>query len=173
MVKRQYKVEGKDGNQPLILAIRTSLMYINTFIDWGIVFIDSSSSFDDYKNPMFVISTSSSAGGLPLGVVVTSGESSSTINSAMNHLKCKGSFYGKGSPDNIIITDNTQAERDGRRRTWPNAAMYLCIFHFLQNTWRWLLNSSNKIEIQHRYLMQQFRNMLYAKTEENLNNMSY
>ena len=85
MVKRQYKVEGKDYNQPLILAICTSLMCINTFI-WGIVFINSSSSFEDYKNPMFVISTSSSAGGLLLGVVVTSGVSSSIINSTMNHL---------------------------------------------------------------------------------------
>ena len=47
------------------------------------MFIDSSSSFDDnYMNPMFVISTSSSAGGLPLGIVVTSGESLSIINSA-------------------------------------------------------------------------------------------
>ena len=59
------------------------------------MFIDSSSLLDDYKNPMFVISTSSSAGGLPLlGVVVTSGESSSIINSAMNH-----------NPDNIITDD--------------------------------------------------------------------
>ena len=58
------------------------------------MFIDSSSLFDDYKNPMFVISTSPSAGGLPLGVVVTSGESSSIINSAMNH-----------NPDNIITDD--------------------------------------------------------------------
>ena len=64
-----------------------------------LVFIDSSSSFDDYNNPMFVISTSSAAGGLPLGVVVTSGESSHIINSAMTHLKSlfpKCSFYGKG-----------------------------------------------------------------------------
>ena len=45
MVKHQHKVEGKDNNQPLILAICTSLMCINTFI-WGIVFIGSSSSFD-------------------------------------------------------------------------------------------------------------------------------
>jgi len=36
---------------------------------------------------MFVISTSSAAGGLPLGVVVTSGESSFTINAAMMYLK--------------------------------------------------------------------------------------
>ena len=175
-VQRFCKNEGKDDDQPLILAICTPLMSrVHRYIQQSgeLVFIDSSSSFDDYNNPMFVISTSSSAGGLPLGVVVTSGESSSTINSAMNHLKCifpKGSFYGKGSPGNII-TDDAQAERDGLRRTWPNAAMYLCIFHFLQSMWRWLLNSSNKINIQHRqYLMQQFRNMVYAKTEENLNN---
>ena len=139
MVKRQYKIEGKNDNQPLILAICTSLICINTVHSSGeLVFIDSSSSFDD---PMFVISTSSSAGGLPLGVVVISGESSSIINSAMNHLKCLlsiGSFYGKGSPDNII-TDDAQAERDGLRRIWPNTGMYLCIFHFLQSVWRWLL----------------------------------
>ena len=62
---------------------------------------------------MFVISTSSAAGGLPLRVVVTSGESSSIINSAMTHLKSlfpKCSFNGKGSPNNII-TDDSQAER--------------------------------------------------------------
>ena len=78
-----------------------------------LVFIDSSSSFDDYNNPMFVISTSSAAGGLPLGVVVTSGESSSIINSAMTHLKSlfsKCSFYGKGSPNNII-TDDSRMKR--------------------------------------------------------------
>ena len=54
---------------------------------------------------IIVISTSSSAEGLPLGVVVTSGESSSIINSAINHLFPKGSFYGKGSPDHIITVD--------------------------------------------------------------------
>ena len=46
--KRQYKVEGKDNNKPLILAIYTSLMCINTVYSSGeLVFIDSSSSFDD------------------------------------------------------------------------------------------------------------------------------
>ncbi len=40
---------------------------------------NSSSSFEDYNNPMFVVSTSSAAGGLPLGIVITSGESASTI----------------------------------------------------------------------------------------------
>ena len=173
-IQRFCKSEGKCDDQPLILAICTPLMSrVHQHIQQSkeLVFIDSSSSFDDYNNPMFVISTSSAAGGLPLGVVVTSGESSSIINSAMTHLKClfpKHSFYGKGSPDNII-TDDSQAERDGLRRTWPNSSMYLCVFHFLQSMWRWQLNSKNKINIQHRqYLMQLMRNIVYAKTEENL-----
>ena len=34
-----------------------------------IMFVDSSSSLDDFNNPMFIQSTSSAAGGLPLGVV--------------------------------------------------------------------------------------------------------
>ena len=70
------------------------------------VFIDSSSSFDDYNNPRFVVSTSSAAGGSPLGVVVTSDETSSTINTAMTQLPILfpiGSLYGKGSPENIIM----------------------------------------------------------------------
>ncbi len=82
---------------------------------------------------MFVISTSSAAGGLPLGVVVTSGESTSIINSAMTHLKYlfpTYSFYRKGSPGNII-TDDSQAEQSGLKKTWPSASLYLCVFHFL------------------------------------------
>ena len=120
---------------------------------------------------MFVISTSSAAGGLPLGVVVTSGESTSIIHFAMTHLKSlfpECSFYSKGSPDNII-TDDSQAERSGLKKTWPNASLYLCVFHFLQTMWRWLLHSSNGIHIQHRqHLMQLIRNMVYAKTEISL-----
>ena len=62
-----------------------------------LIFVDSFSSFDDFNNPMFVVSASSAAGGLPLGVVVTSGESSSIVYQAMCALKRlfpERSFYG-------------------------------------------------------------------------------
>ena len=72
--------------------------------------------------------------------------------------------------NNNIITNDSQAERIGLRRTWPNASMYLCVFHFLQTMRRWLINSCNKILVQHRqHLMQLMRNIVYAKTEEILN----
>ena len=46
-----------------------------------------STSFEDYNDTMFVVSTSSTVRGLPLGVVVTSGESASIVNSGMTKLK--------------------------------------------------------------------------------------
>ena len=64
---------------------------------------------------MFVLSTSAAAGGVPLGVVIISGESASTIHQAMNTLKelfPKYAFHGKGSPANIIL-DDSSAEKKG------------------------------------------------------------
>ena len=95
---------------------------------------------------MYYVSTSSAAGGLPLGVVVTSGESASTIASGMTHLNKlfpTDSFYGRGSPENII-TDDSLAEREGLQEMWPNSNLHLCIFHFLQSMWRWLISNTNE-----------------------------
>ena len=137
-----------------------------------LVFIDSSCSFEDFNNPRFVISTSSAAGGLPLGVVVTSGESASTVQICMTKLQetfPEHSFYGKGSPANII-TDDSSAEREGLHRTWPNSNLFLCVFHSLQSMWRWLLCTNNSIgQDDRQYLMRQVRKLVYAKTEKDLN----
>ena len=111
------------------------------------MFIDSSLSFEDFNNPMFVISTSSAAGGLPLGIVVTLGKSANIIYRAMTVLTGlfpDGAFYGQDSPANVI-TDDSATEKDGLRRVWPSTKLYLCIFHFLQSMWRWLLNNDNKV----------------------------
>ena len=48
-----------------------------------LVFIDASSSFEDFNNPLFVMSTSSAAGGLPLGIVAVSAESADVIHKGM------------------------------------------------------------------------------------------
>ena len=59
-------------DQPLILALYTPLMSrVHEYIYQSkeLVYVDASSSFEDYNNPVFVLSTSSAAGGLPLGIV--------------------------------------------------------------------------------------------------------
>ena len=109
--------------------------------------MDASSSFEDYNNPLFVMSTSSAAGGLPLGIVVTSAESNDVIHNGMTALRelfPKSAFYRNGYPANIII-DDSSAEREGLKQTWPGATISMCTFHFLRSMWQWLLCSKNGI----------------------------
>ena len=79
------KSEDKHGNSihtPLVLAICTPLMVrAHTMLRQAeeLVHCDSTASLDRCNCPTFVMSTASSAGGIPLGVVITSGESETTI----------------------------------------------------------------------------------------------
>lgn len=179
VVQRYFKSKGDNGEitqeEPLVLAICTPLMArVHEYIVQSkeLVFIDASSSFEDFNNPLFVISTSSAAGGLPLGVVVTSAESANVIHKGMTKLQelfPTSAFYGAGSPANIVI-DDSSAERERLHRTWPNSYIFLCIFHFLQSIWRWLLSSKRGIDVNERqHLMNFVRTLVYAKTEIELN----
>ena len=136
-----------------------------------LMFVDSSASLDDFNNPMFILSTSSAAGGLPLGVVITSGESSNIIFDAMTALQSlfpKSSFGVKMYADNIL-TDDSSPEREGVKRTWPSTKLFLCVFHFLQSMWRWLWNSKNGINKEDKqYLMGCVRQLVYAENTDKL-----
>ena len=64
------------------------------------------------------------------------------------------------------MIDDSMAERDGLKQTWPAADLLLCTFHFLQSIWRWLLNSKHGIHCDERQtLMNLVRKLVYAKTE--------
>ena len=165
----------KEVEQPLILAICTPLMSrVHKHIHQSkeLVFVDASSSFEDFNNPLFVMSTSSAAGGLPLGIVITSAESADVIHKGMTTLKeffPESAFYGNSYPENIMI-DDSSAEREGLHQTWPSSNIFICTFHFLQSMWRWLLCSKNSIHKDKRqYLMNLVRKLVYAKKETELN----
>ena len=152
---RKPKSQNNDGvDGPLILAICTPLLS-EVHQSKELVFVDAS-SFEDFNNPLYVKSTSSAAGGLPLGIVLTSSESAGVIHEGMTALKelfPNSACYGNGYPANII-TDDSLAERDGLHQTWPSSCLFLCTFHVLQSMWRWLLCSKNGIHKDRRqYLM--------------------
>ena len=162
--KDNDKLNGDD--QPLILAICTPLMArVHKHIQQAKeqVFIDSSSSFEDFNNPMFVNIYILSSRGSTTWNSVTSGESANIIYRAMTVLMGlfpDGAFYGQGSPANVVI-DDSAAEKDGLRRVCPSTKLYLCIFHFLQSMGRWLLSNNNKIHKEERqYLMNQVRKLV-------------
>ena len=78
-------------------------------------YIDATSSLARYNCPTFMISTCTPAGGIPLGVVITSGEDEATISQALMFLKSvfpPEAFYNRGSKGpEMCITDDSTAER--------------------------------------------------------------
>ena len=63
-----------------------------------LVFVDPSPSIED---PLFFMSTSTAARGLPLGIVVISAESTDVVHKGIATLKDlfpESAFYGRGHP---------------------------------------------------------------------------
>ncbi len=105
--------------RPMIIAICTPLMSrVHESIQQAgeMIFCESTSTLDRFNTSMFVLSTSHSAGGLPLGVVITSDEQEETIQQGLELLKDvlpAGSFCGRGKEGPMItMTDDSSAERN-------------------------------------------------------------
>ena len=92
--------------------------------------IDASASLDDFNNPMFIMSTSCAAGGLPIGVVITSGESGEVMAKALSELKDTfpdDAFSGRGRDMGplAIMSDDSSAEKEGLKQVWPESMQFL------------------------------------------------
>ena len=91
------------------------------------------------------MSTSSSGGGIPLGVVITSGESENTLTESFCHLRSafpQTVFSGRGMKGPQMFCD---AEKRALKNIWPATDQLLCIFHYLQ-CWWWLWDSKHGID---------------------------
>ena len=136
------------------------------------IFCDSTSCLEKYNCSLFIISTSSSAGGLPLGVAITSDEKQTTVKAALQSLLKvlpESAFYGNKHGPNVIMTDDSSTERNALSEVWPRANLLLCTFHFLQRRWTWLFDGKNKIKQEHRAnLIGQIKEILYCKSEKEL-----
>ena len=122
---------------------------------------------------MYVISCSNVAGGIPLGIVVTSSETTVTLSVALSKLQSvmpEWAFYnnGKQGPD-ISLTDDASALQEAIAAQWPKARRLLCTFHLLQSIWRWLWNAKNNILLQDRQsIMKAVKALVFAKSEEDV-----
>ncbi|CAG8510948.1 34072_t:CDS:2 [Gigaspora margarita] len=140
-----------------------------------ICYVDASASFEPLNTSITLMYTSCVAGALPLELFVTFDELELTIEKAINLLKLilpEHAFFGCGcdvGPQNIL-TDDSAAERNALKNSWPQSNLLLCTFHILQAFWRWLYNSKNGISKEHRVIiMSQMKKVLYARTETDIN----
>ena len=136
---QRYNNEVKQ-EKPLIISICTPMMsHVHKFWQAGeMAFMDSSGSLDRHNNPVYFMCTHPS-GALPLAVRITSSQSESTLNSCLQNVV---SVLPSGP--SIFLTDDDNAQRNALHAHWCSSIL-LCIFHFLQAVWRWLLDSTNAI----------------------------
>ena len=122
---------------------------------------------------VFLVVTHSVAGALPLGILIVSDERTSTLVQGFTFLKnCMGvgAFYDrKDRGPMVIMTDNCSELRDALRIVWPESRLLLCIFHLMQQIWRWLHEKKNNIHKDHRpEILKLVKAIVYASNEEDL-----
>jgi hypothetical protein len=131
------------------------------------VFIDSTSCCDSESHSITFVMTPCSIGAMPLGMIITKGQTSAEYVAGFSMLKdVPGSFGGQGHPK-LFITDDSMAERNALRIVWPASRRLLCRFHVSQAVWRWLWGCIHGIDASHRQLLYySFQKILSAETTE-------
>lgn len=161
----------KTPDNQLVIAICTPLMkrvHARLRESSEMVFVDSSRNCGRLNHHLFLLLTHSSAGGLPLGVFITTSETQATISAAMQLLQAvfpPDRFFGHPEGPLVVMTNDCTALKQALHEAFPKATLLLCVFHLLQAMWRWLWNSSNEVPKQHRaHLLKSFRGLVYAST---------
>lgn len=78
-------------------------------------------------------------------------------------------FNGRGREQGpqVILTDNCKEERNAMKSVWPTSILLPCIFHMLQQLWRWLHEGKNGISQADRpSFLNLFKKLLYAETKQ-------
>ncbi|XP_075752371.1 uncharacterized protein LOC142818051 [Rhipicephalus microplus] len=123
-----------------------------------------------YAAQATVVLTATKAGAVPLAVLIHKEQSTDGYLAAFKLLKeapplC---FGGQPAPQ-VLMSDNSSAEKTALQQTWPSARQLLCHFHVEQAEWRWLTTSHNSVDKdQRRQFMSAFQLVMYADTAEKL-----
>ena len=122
---------------------------------------------------VFLVCTHSVAGALPLGILILNDERTSTLVQGFTFLKSfmgENAFYGhKDLGPVVIMTDNCSELRDALKIVWTESRLLLCIFHLMQQIWRWLYEKKNGIHMDHRpEVLALMKAIVYADTEEDM-----
>lgn len=130
------KIERTDDGQVVIAICSPVMKRLHTRLKKSgeMIFVDSSGNCDRQYQWIFLLLTHSTAGGLPLGVFITTPESQSTITSGLKLLQSllpTGSFFGREQPQ-VIMTDYCRALRQSLQTVFPRARLLLYIFHLLK-----------------------------------------
>ena len=156
---------------PRIIVIITPIMkrvFLSTTFE-NMIFIDTTSSCDQTSSAITLVFTSHKIGGLPLACAIHTEQNESNYTLVFAAIKeaVEMNDVSKKFEPEIVMTDDSTAERNALRTIFPNARLLLCAFHVCQAFWRWLCVSDHKVDIFKRQsLMIRFRNILFETDPE-------
>ena len=161
-----------------IVALCTPLMkrvHENWSMCSEMLYVDSTGNFDREQYRVFPLLVHGYAGALPVGIVVTATEKGESLSCGLKMILemigRENAFYKKGEPD-VVMTDNSDSERNGLRAVFPNSVFLLCIFHILQAAFRYVWKSENwnpAVSNKHKpEVYAFFKRLVYAEDENNL-----
>ncbi|KAL3171479.1 hypothetical protein MRX96_013684 [Rhipicephalus microplus] len=98
-----------------------------------IVFVDSTASCDTTKCTVTVVQTATKAGAVQLTVLIHKEQSTDDYLAAFKLLKEANPLCFGGQPaPQVLMSDNSSAEKAALQQTWPSARHLLCHFHVAQ-----------------------------------------
>lgn len=161
-----------------VVALCTPLMkrvHENWPLSSEMLFVDSTGNFDREQYRVFPLLAHGYAGALLEGIIVTATEKGELLSCGLEMiLEMVGkekAFYMKGQP-NVIMTDNSDSERNGLRAVFPDSLFLLCIFHILQAAMRYVWKADNwnlAGASKHKPKVYAFfKRMVYAENEDDL-----
>ena len=168
------KIEQSDDGETVISNVDPFMNRVQKNVPQSgeLVLIDATSNLDRNDTKLFHFMCPSPIGALPVAEIVTTREDMKTIIFGLELLKTvlpAGAFYGRGREvgPQVFMSDDSDAERGALSGVWPHSVLLLCIFHVLQAVWTWLWDAKHCILHGDRTtLLQLFRNVLYAETED-------
>ena len=127
----------------LVMAIITPLMKrTHSLVKYAgeMVFMDASGNMSRQNSHVFLMMTPSFAGGLPLGAFITTSDSKTHLEAAIQlgqDILGSTAFYGRGETGpEVFFTDDLEAERLALGIVYPESTLILCIYQVLQTFWR-------------------------------------
>ena len=131
---------------------------INKNFSTNLIFVDSSSGMERFNLPVFIFSTATPYGSLPLCVLILSDEGHETLVAAFSKVRDAGLQFKN------VMTDDCAPLRNALKATWPNCNLLLCTWHYCQSWWTWILDSKHGIKSTERQMtMNKITSLIYEK----------
>ena len=139
-----------------------------------VVVVDTRQPADKHRRcRVIILATSSSTGGLPLGVIATTGTSDASLRRAVElyaSLLDSRCFYGRGlQGPTLLLVDDCAVLREALCSVFTSSACLLCTFRLLVSFWRELWDRRSAVSTEQRpHCFALFRAAVLADTVDQL-----